>query len=184
MQLGQDLRIIKEGNAECVKWTWDRSSLEAVRMENGREGKRYRDGKLIQVALEIRRTLVADLVFVSCQSVYLEEHHFRPPNFPTSSTTRPTTKTPLHSIASSSSQPSCFALRFQQAKNIIFADYTQDHQISIYPPIPHYDETCDLNIPGPLTFLMMLRVWSSMNSTRTCVTPPREPGCARKYVHN
>lgn len=29
--------------------------------------------------------------------------------------------------------------------------------------------------PGPLTLRMMLRVWSSMNSTRTWVTPPREP---------
>lgn len=32
-----------------------------------------------------------------------------------------------------------------------------------------------LNVPGPLTLRMMLRVVSSMNSTRTCVTPPREP---------
>lgn len=31
------------------------------------------------------------------------------------------------------------------------------------------------SIPGPLTFRMMDRVWSSMNSTRTWVTPPREP---------
>ena len=30
-------------------------------------------------------------------------------------------------------------------------------------------------IPGPLTLRMMERVWSSMNSTRTWVTPPREP---------
>ena len=30
-------------------------------------------------------------------------------------------------------------------------------------------------VPGPLTFRMILRVVSSMNSTRTCVTPPREP---------
>lgn len=29
--------------------------------------------------------------------------------------------------------------------------------------------------PGPLTLRMMERVWSSMNSTRTWVTPPREP---------
>lgn len=32
-----------------------------------------------------------------------------------------------------------------------------------------------VRVPGPLTFRMMLRVWSSMNSTRTWVTPPREP---------
>lgn len=32
-----------------------------------------------------------------------------------------------------------------------------------------------LLIPGPLTLRMMLRVVSSMNSTRTWVTPPREP---------
>lgn len=30
-------------------------------------------------------------------------------------------------------------------------------------------------IPGPLTLRMIERVWSSMNSTRTWVTPPREP---------
>lgn len=30
-------------------------------------------------------------------------------------------------------------------------------------------------VPGPLTFRMILRVVSSMNSTRTCVTPPRDP---------
>lgn len=30
-------------------------------------------------------------------------------------------------------------------------------------------------LPGPLTLRMILRVVSSMNSTRTCVTPPREP---------
>ena len=32
-----------------------------------------------------------------------------------------------------------------------------------------------LRIPGPLTLRMMERVVSSMNSTRTWVTPPREP---------
>jgi len=32
-----------------------------------------------------------------------------------------------------------------------------------------------LSLTGPLTLRMMLRVWSSMNSTRTCVTPPRDP---------
>lgn len=32
-------------------------------------------------------------------------------------------------------------------------------------------------VPGPLTLRMMLRVVSSMNSTRTWVTPPREPVC-------
>jgi len=30
-------------------------------------------------------------------------------------------------------------------------------------------------VPGPLTLRIMLRVVSSMNSTRTWVTPPREP---------
>ena len=149
----------------------------------GRERKRCRDGKLIQVALKTRRTLIANLVFVSCQSVYLVDniisaHQALQPRPPLASPLR------RHSAPtpSSSSQPSCFALRFQQAKNIIFTDCTQDNEISIYPPIPHCDETCEINIPGPFTFLMMLRVWSSMNSTRTCVTPPREPGCARKYV--
>lgn len=31
------------------------------------------------------------------------------------------------------------------------------------------------NVPGPLTLRMIERDWSSMNSTRTWVTPPREP---------
>nr|AFK46080.1 unknown [Medicago truncatula] len=35
---------------------------------------------------------------------------------------------------------------------------------------------------GPLTFRMMDRDWSSMNSTRTCVTPPREPVRPRTLV--
>ena len=30
-------------------------------------------------------------------------------------------------------------------------------------------------LPGPFTFRIMLRLVSSINSTRTCVTPPREP---------
>jgi hypothetical protein len=34
---------------------------------------------------------------------------------------------------------------------------------------------CIQRIPGPLTLRMMERVWSSMNSTRHWVTPPREP---------
>lgn len=32
-----------------------------------------------------------------------------------------------------------------------------------------------VTVPGPFTFRMMLLVVSSMNSTRTWVTPPREP---------
>jgi len=35
---------------------------------------------------------------------------------------------------------------------------------------------------GPLTFRMMLRLVSSMNSTLTCVTPPREPVRPRTRV--
>lgn len=35
-------------------------------------------------------------------------------------------------------------------------------------------------IPGPLTLRMMLREVSSMNSTRTWVTPPREPEVGKK----
>jgi hypothetical protein len=32
-----------------------------------------------------------------------------------------------------------------------------------------------VDVPGPLTLRMIERVWSSRNSTRTWVTPPREP---------
>jgi len=35
---------------------------------------------------------------------------------------------------------------------------------------------------GPFTFRMMLRLVSSINSTRTCVTPPREPVRPRTLV--
>ena len=38
------------------------------------------------------------------------------------------------------------------------------------------------SIPGPLTLRMMERVVSSMNSTRTWVTPPREPSDQRKQL--
>ena len=37
-------------------------------------------------------------------------------------------------------------------------------------------------VPGPLTFRMIDRVWSSMNSTRTWVTPPREPAVQKIHV--
>lgn len=39
-----------------------------------------------------------------------------------------------------------------------------------------------LFVPGPLTFRMIDRVWSSMNSTRTWVTPPREPVAQQREV--
>ena len=40
-------------------------------------------------------------------------------------------------------------------------------------------------VPGPLTFRMMLLVVSSMNSTRTCVTPPREPViCQNSHLYS
>lgn len=37
-------------------------------------------------------------------------------------------------------------------------------------------------IPGPLTLRMMLREVSSMNSTRTWVTPPREPEVEKNHI--
>ena len=37
-------------------------------------------------------------------------------------------------------------------------------------------------IPGPFTLRMMLLVVSSMNSTRTCVTPPREPAACQNRI--
>lgn len=39
-----------------------------------------------------------------------------------------------------------------------------------------------LSAPGPLTFRMIDRVWSSMNSTRTWVTPPREPVAHKEQI--
>lgn len=46
---------------------------------------------------------------------------------------------------------------------------------SVSPWFPTHSISCLIVVPGPLTFRMMLRVVSSMNSTRTWVTPPREP---------
>ena len=71
MQLGPHLRVAQAGTAEWVEWTWNGLSVGAIRMESGRGPKKHgccRDGKLVQVALEIRRILIANLVFLSCQS--------------------------------------------------------------------------------------------------------------------
>ena len=67
------------------------------------------------------------------------------------------------------SQPSCLTLRLKQAEDVILTNYRYLSVMHSKPIPPSY------HIPGPFTLRMMLRVVSSMNSTRTCVTPPREP---------
>ena len=81
------------------------------------------------------------------------------------------------------SQSSGFTFGLEQAENIVFADCRTF--ISLYPSKASHSLVgakpkdlfaCDGEIvPGPLTLRIMLRVVSSINSTLTWVTPPREP---------
>ena len=81
------------------------------------------------------------------------------------------------------SQSSGFTFGLEQAENIVFADYIKVHQLvslqvshSLAGAKPKELFACDgAIVPGPLTLRIMLRVVSSMNSTLTWVTPPREP---------
>jgi hypothetical protein len=64
---------------------------------------------------------------------------------------------------------SSLALGFEEAEDVVLADLKQ-----LVSHFPGFNWQSD-HVPGPLTLRMIDRVWSSMNSTRTCVTPPREP---------
>ena len=97
----------------------------------------------------------------------------------------------LASRSDSSKQRISSSLTIPQHTNISLPYYplvqstSQLHQApSSLPPSPKHpyisinseDAPPDrINVPGPLTFLMIERVVSSMNSTRTCVTPPLDP---------
>lgn len=80
------------------------------------------------------------------------------------------------------SQSASLTLRLEQAQDVILTDY-KNKIVSIYCSFfvaklrgkRSYEKPCGIVVPGPLTLRMMLLVWSSMNSTRTWVTPPREP---------
>ena len=69
------------------------------------------------------------------------------------------------------SQAAGLALGFQENQDVVLANWTHGARLVAGRTSP---KDCG-GIPGPLTFLMMERVVSSMNSTRTWVTPPREP---------
>lgn len=69
------------------------------------------------------------------------------------------------------SQAAGLALGFQENQDVVLANWTHGTRLAAGRTSP---KDCG-GIPGPLTFLMMERVVSSMNSTRTWVTPPREP---------
>jgi hypothetical protein len=73
-------------------------------------------------------------------------------------------------------QSSGLAFGFEQAEDVVFPDCSQT-LINRWPLLG-FESLMNArsdDIPGPFTFRMMDRVWSSMNSTRTWVTPPREP---------
>jgi hypothetical protein len=65
-------------------------------------------------------------------------------------------------FVSSCAHSSSFILQIHRSTQLRFREYLESERI----------------IPGPLTLRIMLRVVSSINSTRTWVTPPREPICA------
>lgn len=68
------------------------------------------------------------------------------------------------------SETAGFALGFEEAEDVVFADCGDSNMLEDL-----YIGSEKVDVPGPLTLRMMERVWSSMNSTRTWVTPPREP---------
>lgn len=74
-----------------------------------------------------------------------------------------------HHHANHLPQPPGLALRLEQAENVVLANCLL---LAFFSCL-----CCDgcVCVPGPLTLRMMLRVVSSMNSTRHWVTPPREP---------
>jgi hypothetical protein len=77
------------------------------------------------------------------------------------------------------------ASRSDSSKQRMSSSRTAEDKMSALLPVWYIlnDEVCAATanlqqrdfVPGPLTLRMMLRVVSSMNSTLTCVTPPREP---------
>lgn len=81
------------------------------------------------------------------------------------------------------SQTSGFTLGLEEAENVVLADCCSTYHVSKTPgscidhrcSFPFLHGGLYICVPGPLTLRMIERVWSSMNSTRTWVTPPREP---------
>jgi hypothetical protein len=67
-----------------------------------------------------------------------------------------------------------FALGLEENQDVVNAN-CEEGRISRWSDKSWRIDRVKACIPGPLTLRMMERVWSSMNSTRTWVTPPREP---------
>lgn len=70
------------------------------------------------------------------------------------------------------SEPPGLTLGLEKAENVVLANCVL--VLASWVPVPSFIFRCRF-VPGPLTLRMMERVVSSMNSTRTWVTPPREP---------
>jgi hypothetical protein len=78
---------------------------------------------------------------------------------------------------------SLLASRSDSSKQRMSFSRTSQELVSRIPFI--WQPSIRIFVPGPLTFRMMLLVVSSMNSTRTCVTPPREPVvCQNSYLYS
>lgn len=80
---------------------------------------------------------------------------------------------PLHILLS---QPPSLTFGLEQAQDIIL---TNCQSLSVSDIVCFW---VSIFLPGPFTLRMMERVVSSMNSTRTCVTPPREPAVCQNFV--
>jgi hypothetical protein len=70
-------------------------------------------------------------------------------------------------------EPPGLALGLEQAENVVLANCVP--VVSFRGSVGDCSRCRCRFVPGPLTLRMMERVVSSMNSTRTWVTPPREP---------
>lgn len=83
-------------------------------------------------------------------------------------------KSHTHALGARLSEPPGLTLGLEEAENVILTDCRFPH-VSIRSFELGFSVSESLIVPGPLTLRMMERVVSSMNSTRTWVTPPREP---------
>ena len=83
-------------------------------------------------------------------------------------------KSHTHALGARLSEPPGLTLGLEEAENVILTDCRFPH-VSIRGFELEFSVSESLIVPGPLTLRMMERVVSSMNSTRTWVTPPREP---------
>lgn len=87
-------------------------------------------------------------------------------------------RTILRQSTDTLSQAAGLALGLEKNQDIVLANWTREGLAWC----DMVGRRCGGGIPGPLTFRMIDRVVSSMNSTRTWVTPPREPAAKENHL--